>query len=300
MNKLGLFTYKKKIKDHILCKKLYFEDEIKKIKIRRNISCFQSNSLSNELTSDDIVVSVTSYGNRVTNALPYMLYSLLVQSLLPRKIVVYLDNSWSDNNLPKLLVKLKEIGIEFRYVKDIRSYKKLIPALRDFPHNPILTLDDDMYYHVDYIKWVNDAYIKSDKRTVLGQWWFIPIRRDNKYLPYDQWIDGRDADSNSEKSFIGCCGVCYPPYIFDEEILKEDLFMKLCPFADDIWFWAMEERLHIKRNCIEPYGYGFHTSVNRIEEFDLSQKGTLMYKNVFEGRNNTQLRNVIEYYKLEK
>ena len=75
--------------------------------------------------------------------------------------------------------------------------------------------------------------------------------------------------------------------------------MKLCPTADDIWFWAMEERLCIKRAYIQPWGYGYNTPVNRIEEYDRNQQGTLMYQNVVYGKNDMQLRNVLEYYHLE-
>lgn len=41
----------------------------------------------------------------------------------------------------------------------------------------ILTLDDDMYYHKDYMMWMINAYEKSDKKTVLGQWGYIPTKK---------------------------------------------------------------------------------------------------------------------------
>ena len=77
--------------------------------------------VSGEYTSEDIVISLTSYGKRVTEALPYALYSLLTQTLLPKKIVVYLDkDNWSDNRLPVILRRIKEIGVDFRYCEDLR------------------------------------------------------------------------------------------------------------------------------------------------------------------------------------
>lgn len=75
--------------------------------------------------------------------------------------------------------------------------------------------------------------------------------------------------------------------------------MGMCPAADDIWFWIMEERQHIKRVYIPQKGNGYHTSVNRIEEYDWSQKGTLMHQNVVEGKNNRQLEALLKYYNLE-
>ena len=36
----------------------------------------------------------------------------------------------------------------------------------------------------------------------------------------------------------GVGGVLYPPRSLKAEMIDEDLFRRLSPFADDIWFWA--------------------------------------------------------------
>lgn len=299
MSSLGLFKLKKIVKQKLFFVRINIEDWYKKKMIDRAIKSIPANLIGKNLNDGDIVVSVTSYGRRVTDALPYMLYSLLTQTLLPKKIVVYLDNdNWSIDSLPWQLKRLQEVGVDVRFCNDIRSYKKLIPALIDFPNNAILTLDDDMYYHKNYIEWMTKAYDQSDKRTVLGQWGYIPTKLEGQYIPYNQWLDCKMGSKDDEKSFIGCCGICYPPHVFDDEILREDIFMQLCPTADDIWFWAMQERQGIRRAYIDPWGRGYHVSVNRIEEYDWSQTGTLMSQNLVGGKNNQQLVNVVKYYNL--
>lgn len=299
MSSLGLFEQKKKLKQNLFFARINFEDWLKKKKINCKLILLPNNIVGNDFKDGDIVVSVTSYGKRVHDALPYMLYSLLNQTILPKKIVVYLDHdNWSLTNLPWQLKRLQEVGVDVRFCKDIRSYKKLIPALVDFPNNAILTLDDDMYYHRSYMEWMTLAYNASDKKTVLGQWGYIPTKKEGQYIPYNEWPDCKLGSKDDEKSFIGCCGICYPPHIFDDEILREDLFMQLCPIADDIWFWAMQERLNITRQYIDPWGRGYHSSVNRIEEYDRREQGTLTSQNLYGGKNNQQLLNVVEYYKL--
>ena len=299
MNSFGLFEFKKNIKQNIFFTRLKIEDWFKKKRIDLKLMSLPNDMIGTSYKDGDIVVSVTSYGKRVHDALPYMLYSLLEQTYLPSKVVVYLDHdNWCVDNLPWQLKRLQEIGVDIRYCKDIRSYKKLIPALIDFPNNAILTLDDDMYYHPNYMEWMTTAYIASDKKTVLGQWGYIPTKKDGQYIPYNEWRDCKLGTKDDEKSFIGCCGICYPPHIFDDEILKEEIFMQLCPIADDIWFWAMQERLGIKRSYMEPWGRGYHTSVNRIEEFDRREHGTLASQNLYGGKNDQQLINVVEFYKL--
>ena len=53
------------------------------------------------------------------------------------------------------------IQLEVRYCKDIRSYKKLIPALRSYPDDAIITIDDDAIYHIDLIEKLVNSYIKD-------------------------------------------------------------------------------------------------------------------------------------------
>lgn len=298
MHTLGLFHLKAKIKQKRLFRQLKNEDAKKKREIDELIYSLPDKFIENMVDCNDFVFSLTSYSYRVKDTLPYALYSIITQSIKPRKIVVYLDSdNWNEENIPNILKKLRKVGVCFRFCEDIKSYKKLIPALIDFPDNPIITLDDDFYYYKDYHCDMKKAYEKSNKKTVLGHWGCIPEKKEGKYIPYNEWKDIKYMKEGDEVSFFGCC-CCYPPHIFDEEILKKEIFMKLCPTADDIWFWVMEKRLGIKTKLIEPCGYGLNTPVNRIEEYDLSQKGTLMYQNVTNGKNNKQLIDLIEYYNL--
>lgn len=300
MQVTGLFKLKAKIKQRIFFRRLMKEDARKKQEIEHEIYQLPKGLLdSSAMTDNDIIISLTSYGKRVQDTLPYALYSLLIQTVMPKKIAVFLDdNQWNDEKLSLILQKLKDVGVDFYYCKDIRSYKKLIPALQLFPNNPIVTMDDDFYYNAKYMEWITYAYQESDKKTVLGQWGCIPEKKDGEYIPYNQWKDCKHRTASSEISFFGCC-CCYPPSIFDNEIFNENVFMKLCPTADDIWFWVMEKRQNIKTQLIEPSGYGYNQSVNRIEEYDWSQTGTLMHANVVGGKNDEQLRALLEFYQID-
>lgn len=299
MNTFHLFSLKKKIKHKLFIHRLMVEDAAKKRRIDSEIYVMPDNIFTGEYSPDDIIVSLTSYGKRVVDVLPYALYSIITQTQRPKKVVVYLDwDNWNDEKLPDILKKLQKVGVDFRYCEDLRSFKKLIPALRMFPNNPIITLDDDFYYYPQYIEHMTAAYELSDKQTVLGQWGCIPEKRNGKYIPYNEWKDCKYGNEHSPISFFGCC-CCYPPHIFDGEILKSDIFMKLCPTADDIWFWAMEERQQIKRAYIEPHGYGLNICVNQCEEYWENVEDTLMHINSKKGGNNEQFEAVIEHYGLE-
>lgn len=299
MSKTGLFKVKREIKRFLFLKQLVWEDAKKKRRIAKQIMCLPDGLLSSSLSDTDFVISLTSYGKRVEDSLPYALFSLVTQTERPHIIVVYLDeNNWSNEVLPPLLKKLQRVGVVFSYCEDIRSFKKLIPALKQFPNNPIITVDDDFYYHPEYLAWMTEAYKLSDKKTILGQWGCIPEKKNGQYIPYNEWKDCKHGDENSPISFYGC-GCCYPPHIFDDEILKQDVFMNLCPKADDLWFWVMEERLSIERKYIPQKGYGYHRSVDRVFDYNVGADGCLTLSNVIKGENNVQLHNLLEYYNLE-
>lgn len=297
---LGLFKIKAAIKQRIFFCRLKMEDALFKRKIRKLIFRMGDGSFLRQSNKANVVVSLTSYGKRVNDTLPCTIYSLLQQSLHPKHIAVFLDDEhWNDRNLPFVLKKLRSVGVEFYFVKDIKSYKKLIPALKRFSKIPIITVDDDFYYNSRTVEWLYSTYEKSDHNTVIGMWGCI-VERDNneKYISYNKWKDCRYGDSSSEYSLFSGYGSLYPNGIFDKEILNEQVFMKLAPTADDLWFWAMEKRLNIKVSLTEPHGYGLHRPINRIEEYDWSQKGTLMFLNVVNGNNDKQFENLVEYYNL--
>ena len=114
-----------------------------------------------------LVVSMTSYGRRVKATLPDAVRSMLVQSKRPDKIIVWLDETeFSVDNLPKQLKKLVDrYGVVVRFCENIRSYKKLVPALHAFPDDVIVTIDDDWVYRRKTLEMLWKAYQADPKNT---------------------------------------------------------------------------------------------------------------------------------------
>ncbi len=298
MTKTGFFALKKRIKHHFFLRGLQKEDAALKRQVAHEIKQLPFNMLHRKNDASDVIVSLTSYGERVTDSVPYAIYSIFTQSVLPNRIVLWLDNeNWNDDNLPNLLKRLKKSGLEIYYCEDIRSYKKLIPSLKKFPYNPIITIDDDFYYNKDFVKWMIEAYTESDRRTIFATWGCIVEKMDGKYLPYSHWKDCSFGTENSEYSLFGGGGI-YPPNVFDDEIFKSDVFLKLCPTADDIWFWIQEKRMGIKTQLTPCHGYGLHRPIDRIYDYEIAGDGCLSVNNVLNGQNDVQLRKLLEYYHL--
>ena len=86
--------------------------------IRRKITLSES-------IAPRVIVSLTSYGSRVTGgSLAYTIYSLLKQDMRAERVILWLSyEEFSDETLPDYLRFFKTYGLEVRYCEDMRSYK---------------------------------------------------------------------------------------------------------------------------------------------------------------------------------
>lgn len=123
---------------------------------------------------------------------------------------------------------------------DIRSYRKLIPALTDFPGAIIVTVDDDVEYHRNMLRdllqlhsRIPNAVLAHRAKRILPS---KPYRRWKKYRWYDFVF------KRIHKSFLnlqtGVGGVLYPPDALKKDMMAPALFTSIAPTTDDIWFWA--------------------------------------------------------------
>ena len=84
----------------------------------------------NELKRETpLVVSLTSYEERLED-LTISIYSLLNQSIKPDRIILWLSDKLSLNDLPYDITRFIKNGLEIRFVKDIGSYTKAIYAFK--------------------------------------------------------------------------------------------------------------------------------------------------------------------------
>lgn len=190
-----------------------------------------------------VIVSLTSF----PAAIPYAIQaikSILDGSILPDKIILYLTFSqFREKGIPSDLLRLSEYNPIFEirnYNKDIRSYRKLIPALLDFPDAIIITIDDDVAYHKNMLRDLMHLHAQFPKailahrakRIKLG----YPYRQWRKYRWYHFLLKRIYADFLNIQTGVG--GVLYPPHSLKQEMLDVSLFTQIAPTTDDIWFWA--------------------------------------------------------------
>ncbi len=278
-----------------------FKYGINKEKVSNKIEKYlESNEIgiTNEKREPEIIVSLTSYPDRMYD-IHYCIYSLLIQSLKPNKIILWLGKEQfpnKDQDLPKNLLNLKKYGLIIKYTKDIKSYKKLIPVLNEYPNNLIVTADDDIFYPQDWLDKLYNCWKNNKDCVVCHRPHRVGI--DNmKIAPYYKWKKCITENKSSFYNFFtGAGGVLYPPNCFYKDIDNEELFMKLAPNADDIWFWAMAVLNDKKIKVVDDEPFRNLIYVNSEREVGLNNDFTLCSFNVRENKNDIQFESITNHY----
>jgi hypothetical protein len=231
------------------------------------------------------ILTLTSYGKRTEDTAPYAIWSLFEQNVKPDKIILWLDNdNWNLSNIPNLLRIEAEMGLEIKFCKDLKSYKKLNFALQEFPNDVLITVDDDAYYPRDWLEKLLQAHRENPQKICCHRAHVI-----KKDLPYNKWKWKATEKDNAEQLFpTGIGGVLYPPQSLDLTHLNE--IMELAPQADDIAYWAMA-KLKGTKHTLVANGYFEFNLVNGIDEED-----SLMAVNRRQGKNDYQFNAVVEEF----
>ncbi|MDR0912708.1 MAG: glycosyltransferase [Methanobrevibacter sp.] len=280
-------------------------NQINKDKISSEIENFKSYGVNKEKRTPKLIVSLTSFPERMYD-IHYTLYSLLNQTTKPDELILWLGEEQFPNleeDIPIKVKKFKKHGLTIKWTADIKSYKKLIPALKEYPNDIIVTADDDAFYPEN---WLEQLYKEYDGENVVAhRVREINTDEDNNILPYVDWkllyisndINlslNQDSYSSFTNFFTGVGGVLYPPHSLHEDVLNKDLFEKLSPNTDDIWFWAMALKNNRKIKIV-PNGYSKEIYVNPLRALNFINETTLWTENR-DGINDTNFKNIVEYY----
>lgn len=243
---------------------------------------------------NNVIVSLTSYGRRVSsNVVYYTLVSLLRQTIQPSRIILWLSKTeWNDTILPYKITQLKHKGVEIRYCADLRSYKKLVPAILEFPQNSIITVDDDVIYSSDTIEMLLKEHAKYPNDIICLNA-MKPILVDGIPQMYKRWSHIKQDTSNLFIFPIGVGGILYPPGSLHPDVVINDKFQKLCPNADDIWFWFNSMRVRTIKRYIRKRGQDF--SFDTLYQY-FHNGSALTHTNRFEDQNDKSFINLFHFY----
>jgi hypothetical protein len=235
-----------------------------------------------------LIVSLTSYPPRFST-LHLTLKTLLSQSVTPDVVILWLYQG----DLEKITPEVKKLvgdKFEIRTVeKDIKSYKKLIPALEAFPEAFIVTADDDVYYNDDWLYHLVSQYIQGKKEVLGHRAHLIQSGTNQQILPYKDWDWDTDENVGGTHIFLtGVGGILYPPNTFSYKVLDSEIFMSICPKADDIWFFFMAHQNGYLSRRVSG-GFGGHT-------WGKTQESALFHINVIGGENDKAFQEMVSRF----
>ena len=190
-----------------------------------------------------IIVSMTSFPAAIPFAVR-AIQSILNGSVKPDKMILYLTASQFPNCeiQPELTILMGESSVfEIKfYNENIRSYTKLIPALKNFPDDIIVTVDDDVLYEKNMLLGLVRLHKKYPNAIIANR-----ARHLKLGAPYHMWkrykwhrFILKSLHPKFSNLQTGVSGVLYPPGCLKADMLDSKIFMETAPTADDLWFWA--------------------------------------------------------------
>lgn len=210
--------------------------------VRHNVIFLREPGVTDEQILPDgrqVIVSLSTFGPRLQETAT-SIECIMEQTQPANRIVLWLGREMEAEKefMPASIRRLMKRGLEIRYTDDIGPATKLIPALKAFPEDVIITIDDDMLYETDIIdrlvvahkRWPNAVCAaRIDRISAVG--------KDSLELIYN---DAAELYLTSEPLMrpmgLGCGGVLYPPHSLHSDVMDVELMLKLAPTSDDLWF----------------------------------------------------------------
>ena len=235
----------------------------------------------------ELVISLTSYPKRF-KTLHHVIKSLLMQSIKPNKIILWIQNEHKEE-LNKEIIELTKYGLEINFCKNYKSYNKIVHSLIEESDRYIATFDDDILYSKNALKCLVETSKLNPGHVVSNRIHKIKLNKNSMPMPYKSWYWDYSINDQIELNFLtGVGGSLYPPKTFNKDVLRLDLINKLSPHADDIWLnWML--RLNGKKIIRTK----FKEKLLEIPDYKNDGLRTL---NVNNGLNDEQILKMIDYF----
>lgn len=269
---------------------------IDKTKLEDKINNFHELGVTKNKRDTQLIISLTSFPERMHD-IKFTLYSLLNQKLKPDKVVLWLAENQFPNkekDIPLDVLKLLENGLMIEWCDDLKSYKKLIPSLKKYSNEIIVTADDDLFYPKNWLKILYLEYKNHPDCIISQRVRKVKFNSNEIISPYSQWGLILEESNPSFLNFpTNGAGSLFPPNSLHQNILNEKMFKKLCPTGDDIWIWAMAILNNTKVKGVKD-NYVKLNYVNLARDLKILNQVTLYSTNF--NANDNQIKNVLDYF----
>jgi hypothetical protein len=197
--------------------------------------------VNNNNIGQGLILSLTSFPERI-DTVWLTIETLLRQTIKADAIVLWLSKDQFSEMaaLPPSLLKMCDRGLHIEFREgDLRSHKKFYYLKKEFPNATIVLADDDIFYPRNML---SDLVVFSKKFPGIVICRYakkIRWTHDKELLPYESWEAINKGDVTFNTFFGSGGGVLIPPNAIHSDVLNKEVFLNLCPYADDIWLNAM-------------------------------------------------------------
>lgn len=180
------------------------------------------------------VVSLTSYSTRLRRV-HITLESIAAGTLLPSRLILWVDEEAVLADLPAPLRRLQARGLEVKRCNNYGPHKKYFPYVQsERIAAPLVTADDDVLYPDTWLAGLRAAHEQTPEQVVCYMAKQVGIEN-GVIQPYHGWSTQLEKVPSLRNFAIGVSGVLYPAAL--QEVLKREgeAFLQITPKADDIW-----------------------------------------------------------------
>jgi len=229
------------------------------------------------------VVSLTTYGKRI-ETVHLTIESIARGSLLPGRLILWLDDEAAYAGRPETLRRLEARGLEVRLTRNYGPHTKYYPYLvSGAPLDvPLVTADDDTLYPRNWLRSLAES-CKEDPSLVHCCRAHVVELEGEGFAPYISWRRCRSTVPSALNFATGVSGAIYPP-AFQQRLKAAGLgFAELCPKADDVWLHVQALRNGFKVKQLKTWEQSFPVMPG-------TQDMGLIQGNVHGSQNDVQIR----------
>lgn len=230
------------------------------------------------------VVSLTTVGDRI-NTVYLAIESIALGSVLPSRLILWIDNEEALKNRPDSIRRLEARGLEVGASQNYGPHTKYYPYLlaTDKFAVPLVTADDDVLYAKWWLQGLIDANRNRDDLVNCYRAHVIMIE-EGQFKSYQLWKSCRSTEASFLHFATGVSGCIYPIPLLTRLKAAGSVFQQLCPKADDIWLNVNALRGGFKVKQIRSWSIRFPL----IPE---TQSTGLLHTNFHRSQNDEQIKN---------
>ncbi len=245
-----------------------------------------------------VIVSLTSFPARMSHV-SATVEPLLDQTVSPNRIILWLAKSEfasSSDCVPDELMDLeKDTIFEIRWVEEsLRPHNKYYWAMREFPDDIIITVDDDTLYPLDMVERLLQTYYLAKRCVIANRTHLVSLDGHGDIADYRDWEFEQMRYVGVPRHDLlatGVGGVLYPPRLLPDDAFDRDELVRLCDTDDDAWLmaWEVLEDIPVV-NSGSPW----------VHQVPGSQEVGLYKTNLLDGEKNDYLSKLYEAHPLFK